>query len=105
MVKGKGHHPKLLGEKLRTIRIQLGLSQNGMLRQLGLDNEFTQAELSAYERGVREPPLHVLLEFSKASRVWINVLVDDTLALPTMIPSKHMHEGLLRTRQGKSKPK
>jgi transcriptional regulator with XRE-family HTH domain len=101
MGKGKGRHPRFLGKKLRAIRDRLGLSQNGMLRQLGLDDEFTQAELSAYERGVRQPPFHVLLEFSKTARVWVNVLIDDELSLPPELPSKIMHEGISRKRTRK----
>lgn len=100
MGKGKGHRPKNLGKKLRLIRDLLGLSQNGMLRHLGLDDEFTQAELSAYERGVRQPPLHVLLEFSKAARVWVNVLIDDDLSLPPELPGRRMHEGISRKKAG-----
>ncbi|HEX8148382.1 MAG TPA: hypothetical protein VF591_14480 [Pyrinomonadaceae bacterium] len=96
MGKGRRRRPKFLGEKLRTIREKLDLSQNGMLRHLVLDDEFTQAELSAYERGVREPPLHVILSYSMAARVWVNVLIDDELELPARIPSNKMHEGIRR---------
>lgn len=94
MGKGKRTRPKFLGKKLRTIREKLDLSQNGMLRHLDLDDEFTQAELSAYERGVREPPLHVILRYSHAARVWVNVLIDDGLDLPERIPSNVMSDGV-----------
>jgi transcriptional regulator with XRE-family HTH domain len=101
MGKGEGRRPKLLGKKLRIVREQLGLSQNGMLRRLGLHEEFTQAELSAYERGVRQPPLHVLLEFSKTANVWVNVLIDDDLSLPSEIPSRQRHEGVSKAKTRK----
>lgn len=105
MGKGKRELPRLLGEKMRTIRDQLWLSQNAMLRQLGLDEEFTRAELSAYERGVREPPSRVLLRYSAVARVWVNVLIDDDLNLPAKLPAEVMQEGSLRVRTKKGAPK
>ncbi len=98
MGKGKRQRPKLLGEKMRQIRKGLGLSQNEMLRLLGLDQEFTRAEVSAYERGVREPPSSVLLRYSAVARVWVNVLIDDDLNLPSSLPARAMHAGVMRAR-------
>ena len=63
-----------LGEKLRFIRLSLDLSQNGILRRLGLDDELTQAEWSAYERGVRIPSLPVLLMIADLAGVWMDVI-------------------------------
>ena len=50
--------PKRLGEKLGVIRKQLELSQNEMIRRLGLTGKLTREEVSAYERGVRAPSEH-----------------------------------------------
>jgi transcriptional regulator with XRE-family HTH domain len=72
-----------------------------MLRYLGIDGEYTREEISAYERGVRLPPLHVLLKYSKAARVWVNVLIDDGLDLPMRLPAQRMHEGVPRSTLGK----
>ena len=94
--KGRHESPKRLGAKLLSIRESLGLSQNGMLSYLGIGEEYTREEISAYERGVRIPPLHILLKYSKAVRVWVNVLIDDELDLPTNLPSRRMHEGVPR---------
>lgn len=94
--KGRQESPKRLGAKLASIRSSLALSQNEMLRYLGISEEYTREEISAYERGVRTPPLHVLLKYSKAVRVWANVLIDDELDLPTELPAQRMHEGVLR---------
>ncbi|MBV8855358.1 MAG: helix-turn-helix transcriptional regulator [Acidobacteria bacterium] len=105
MGKGKRQRPKLLGKKLRAIREKLDLSQNGMLRHLGLDDEFTQAELSAYERGVREPPLHVILRYSQAAHIWVNALIDDTVEIPKEFPMKEMQEGIQRYRAKKAERK
>ncbi len=54
------HRPKRLSEKLRTIRVALGLSQGGMLKRLGLDEDGDRSTISGYERDEREPPLPVL---------------------------------------------
>jgi transcriptional regulator with XRE-family HTH domain len=96
MGKGKRPRPARLGEKLAMIRDRLGLSQNEMLWHLGLNEELTREELSAYERGVREPPLYVLLRFSEIARVWVNVLIDDRVNLPDEILSRGMSEGVIR---------
>jgi len=96
MGKGKRVQPRFLGRKMRIIRETLGLSQNEMLRRLQLDDEFTRSEISAYERGVREPPSKVLLRYSSVARVWVNVLIDDELNLPSMLPAKTMHAGISR---------
>lgn len=94
--KGRQEGPERLGLKLASIRKGFGLSQGGMLRLLEIDNEYTREEISAYERGVRTPPLHIILKYSKAARVWVNVLVDDGLDLPVGLPTKQMHEGISR---------
>jgi len=78
---------------MRIIREALGLSQNEMLRRLQLEDEFSRSEISAYERGVREPPAKVLLRYSAVARVWVNVLIDDELSLPPALPAKAMHGG------------
>lgn len=99
MGKGRRARPRLLGKKLREIRARFGLSQNEMLKRLGLEAEFSRAELSAYERGVREPPLRVLLCYSNTAQVWLNVFVDDSLDLPPKLPAKGMHGGVKRASQ------
>ena len=88
--------PKRLGEKLGLIRKQLELSQNEMVRRLGLSGKLTREEVSAYERGVREPSLPTLSRYAEIARVWIDVLVDDDLDLPKEIPSPTRSEGLRR---------
>lgn len=90
--------PARLGEKLLQIRNALGLSQDGMLRALGMSDHYGRHYISGFERGEREPPLKVLLCYSKVARVWINALVDDELDLPKDIPSDRMHEGVLRSK-------
>jgi transcriptional regulator with XRE-family HTH domain len=86
--------PARLAEKLLIIRTCLELSQNGMIRRMGLADELTQAEVSMYERGIRLPPLPFLLEYARAANVYVEVLIDDALDLPTKLPSRAKHEGV-----------
>jgi transcriptional regulator with XRE-family HTH domain len=89
--------PARLGEKLLQIRTALGLSQDGMLRRLGLAEDYGRHYISGFETGEREPSLPVLLKYSEAARVWINALVDDKVNLPERLPGLEMHAGTRRT--------
>src|SRR5918912_121615 len=79
--------PNRLAEKLLYIRASLGLSQNGLIRQLGFLDELFQDSISAFERGVREPDLPILLAYARLAKVYVDVLIDDELDLPESIPS------------------
>ena len=98
MGRAKTAKPRRLAKKLVEIRTRLGLSQNGMARVMGLEDQLTQAEISAFERGIRVPPLPVLLRYARAAAVYMDVLVDDELDLPETIPSSSKHEGVPRAR-------
>ena len=86
--------PRRLPEKLRRIRERLGLSQNGLIHQLGFEGLLVQASISGYESGTREPPLPVLLRYSEISGVWLNSIVDDSVDLPETLPCPRMQEGV-----------
>lgn len=88
--------PKRLPEKLLEIRLGLGLSQNGMVRQLELEDEIERDYISKYERGTLEPSLWVLLKYARAANVWVDVLIDNELDLPDKIPAKLKSEGVKR---------
>ncbi len=92
--------PKRLPEKLRQIRESLGLSQNGLIRQMGFEDVLVQASISGYESGTREPPLPVLLRYSEISGVWVNSIIDDAVDIPDRLPCPRMSEGA-RGRSGK----
>jgi len=82
--KGKGKSrrrpsPLNLAEKLTQVRNDLGLSQSEIATRLGVKD---RASISGYERGEREPPLPVLLEYSRLARVPMETLVDDKQKLP-----------------------
>ena len=86
--------PLRLGEKLRTIRENLELSQGGMLIRLGLqDSSINRASISGYELGEREPPLLVLYAYSNIANIFLEVLVDDEIELPDIIPSSEKSLG------------
>jgi transcriptional regulator with XRE-family HTH domain len=89
--------PKRLGEKLLQIRLSSGLSQNEMIRRLGV--EVTQNTLSSYELGNREPSLLILLAYAREANVWTDVLIDDELDLPDKLPSRAKSVGVRRTRR------
>ncbi|MGA9996689.1 MAG: helix-turn-helix transcriptional regulator [Pyrinomonadaceae bacterium] len=76
-----------LPEKLRQIRDALGLSQTEMLYRLGIEKLMGYHQISRFETGDREPPLHVLLAYARAARVSTDVLIDDELDLPKRLLS------------------
>ncbi len=80
--------PKRLGKKLAELRRQLQLSQNGLIRNLGFVDVLVREEISAFERGVRVPPVLFLLEIARTANVSVETLIDDALDLPGKIPVK-----------------
>jgi transcriptional regulator with XRE-family HTH domain len=70
-----------LPEKLLQIRKALGLSQNGMVQRIGLEEITDRSVISAYERGEREPSLPVLLRYARSVEVVVDYLIDDDLDL------------------------
>jgi transcriptional regulator with XRE-family HTH domain len=83
--------PERLAEKLRQIRLALGLSQTEMLKRLRLEEGMKYARISEYEQGSREPSLLTLLEYSRAAGVHMEVLADDEMDLPAKLPAKPKH--------------
>jgi len=78
--------PARLAEKLLHIRNSLGLSQNEMIRRLGMEDEITQSRISGYELGTREPSLLTLLRYARVIGVSTDALIDDKLNLPDKLP-------------------
>jgi len=81
-----------LAEKLRAVRLALGLSQNELIKRLELDDMIYQSNVSGYESGEREPPLPVLLKYAEAAGVCLDVLANDELDLPAKLPAKPKHK-------------
>jgi transcriptional regulator with XRE-family HTH domain len=80
-----------LGDKLRQIRLTLGLSQSEMLNRLNAEDLITYHQISGYESGRREPPLRILLEYARCAGISTDVLIDDELDLPKKIPGRYKH--------------
>jgi transcriptional regulator with XRE-family HTH domain len=90
--KPKRKQPARLASKLSQIRAGLGLSQGDLLNRLGLEYEMERDYISKYERGVLEPPLHVLLGYAHLVGISTDVLIDDALDLPAKLPAKPKHK-------------
>jgi len=88
--------PVRLAEKLLHIRTALGLSQNGMIRQMGMTDEIVQADISTYELDQREPPLKILLAYARAANVAVEALIDDDLSLPSELPCRRKSQGIAK---------
>lgn len=78
--------PARLAEKLTHIRRELNLSQDGLIRRMGLDHQLTREEVSKYERGVRVPSLLTLLKYAKTAGLTVDELIDDEVELPKKLP-------------------
>lgn len=95
--------PAYLAEKLLKIRTTLGLSQSEMLARLDETDELFRSSISAYERGMREPPLPILLKYSRVANVYVETLIDDELDLPEKLPANPKGEGIRRRRLTRTK--
>lgn len=98
MGSGPREQPQRLAEKLHEIRARLNLSQTQMRDHLGLPETYHHSFISLWERGMREPPLTVLLKYSRSISVWLDVLVDDELDLPP-VSQKRQKPRKLQKRQ------
>lgn len=96
MKKGSPTKSGRLAKKLRTIRLELGLSQSQILDRLGFSEHLFRSNISQYERGDRVPSPTVLLEYARLAKVDLAVLIDDDLDLPANIPSSPKSKGVNR---------
>jgi transcriptional regulator with XRE-family HTH domain len=80
--------PERLADKLRQVRLALGLSQSELLTRLGYEDRISYHRISNYELGTGEPPLPVLLAYARLAGVSTDVLIDDALDLPADLPAK-----------------
>jgi transcriptional regulator with XRE-family HTH domain len=86
--------PERLAEKLRQIRLALGLTQSEMLKRLGVEDQIDYTRISGYESGLREPPLTTLLRYARVAGVYVEDLIDDDLDLPEKLPGTSHHKGI-----------
>lgn len=90
--------PNRLAEKLLQIRngIDGGLSQDEMVKRLGLGAGVDRTYISKWEGAIIEPPLRVLLRYAELAGVVLDILADDNLNLPKRLPSNQRRECLKR---------
>lgn len=88
--------PERLAEKLRQVRLSLGLSQTELLRRLDAAHLLAYSQISEFETGRREPSLLVLLRYARLAGVPTEVLIDDELELPETLPGPTDHEEIRR---------
>lgn len=75
--------PNRLGEKLRLIRENLGLTQQQIIERLDYsESKLYPQNISGFENNEREPNLLVFLAYSRLAGISVNVLIDDELNLP-----------------------
>jgi transcriptional regulator with XRE-family HTH domain len=103
MGKAPGYKPSRLGHKIVEIRRKLDLSQNGLIRHLGLTEVLFQGDISAFELGNRIPDLRTLLLLANAVGVYVDVLIDDDLDLPETLPARLKSDGVKRKKSSRGK--
>lgn len=77
MARYKRKSPKKLAGKLREIRERMEMTQQQVADALGTD----ASSISRFERGIREPSLIEILQYSYMSGVGVEVLIDDKKSL------------------------
>lgn len=94
MAKGVRQKPERLAEKLKQIRLTLGLSQSQMLKRLGLEEVMPYTKLSHYELGRRQPSLMEIVRYADVAGVCTDILIRDSLDLPAKLPGRPKHKSL-----------
>ena len=88
--------PMRLAEKLRQIRIGLGLSQTQMLERLGYSDSMHYGRISEYEQDKREPSLMILLAYARAASIHVEDIINDDFDLPRKLPGNVNYRGISR---------
>src|SRR5437764_9402195 len=86
--------PARLAAKLAQIRNALNISQDDMIRRLGLEHQLTREEVSKYERGLRVPSLLTLLKYARTAGLTVDNLIDDESDLPKKLPTGKKNDGI-----------
>ena len=87
MGRSRQPRPEKLAEKLKEIRLKLGLTQQQMFELLGnTKTALYVGHISLYEKDERIPPLLVLLRYARVTNLPLEVLIDDDMKLPDTLP-------------------
>lgn len=65
---------------------------------MGFGDDLTQAQISMFERGIRQPNLLILVAYAKAANVYVEALITDDVDLPRSLPAERKSEGIKRRR-------
>jgi len=95
--------PARLAAKLVQIRNALKLSQDDMIRRLGLEHQLTREEVSKYERGLRVPSLLTLLKYARTAGLTVDDLIDDESDLPKKLPTSKKSDGIKKQKSSRGK--
>lgn len=71
-----------LPEKLLKIRKDLNLSQDELVKRLGLEGKIYRNNVSEYESGKRQPPMPIVLLYARLLGISTDFLIDDEVDLP-----------------------
>ncbi|HEX8733942.1 MAG TPA: helix-turn-helix transcriptional regulator [Pyrinomonadaceae bacterium] len=82
-----------LAEKLLKIRQDLNLSQDELVKRLGLEGKIYRNNVSEYESGKRQPPMPIVLMYARLVGISTDVLIDDELDLPEKFPYSKVSNG------------
>jgi transcriptional regulator with XRE-family HTH domain len=89
MGRGKQENPKRIAEKLRDIRLKLGLTQEATFDALIEEGaNIHPGYISLYEIGQRVPGLLVVLAYARIAGISTDALIDDNLDIPERLPAK-----------------
>lgn len=100
MGRSRRPRPTRLAAKLRQIRTALGFTQQQMFERLGATKTpLYRGHIGEYETGTREPPMLVVLRYARVAGVPMEMLVDDDLDLPDMLPPPREVEGVMPTKR------
>jgi transcriptional regulator with XRE-family HTH domain len=67
-----------------------------MHKRLGLHDKLFASAISGYEIGKREPPLPVLLQYSRIAGVPMESLVDDEIDLPDKLSTYDGYQWVMK---------
>lgn len=103
MGRGARQRPERLAEKLRQIRLALGLSQTELLKRLEAEEMIEYNRVSDFEVGKSEPTLIILLRYARLAGLHVEDIIDDELDLPENLPGPVKYQGIKRAVRSRGK--
>jgi len=69
--------PQRLAAKLLQIRQWMGISQNQLVKRMRVQDQIHYPNISKYELDKNEPPLGILLAYSRVAGIPVERIIDD----------------------------